>query len=429
MLSGRFIANGVAPLILWSWDGDTVGGRFGFSVSGAGDANGDGFDDVIVGEPWAGVGTIQGRIKVFSGRHGGVMHSFDGDFNGSKFGRSVSGAGDINLDGLDDFVVGAWADPTNGDRAGMFRVYNGRSGAPLITVYGSAAFERVGHSVSDAGDVNGDGWPDLVMGAYEGGFVRVYSGRNIDTGNGPLVLHDWPTPLSGALFGWSVSGAGDVDGDGNDDLIVGGYLHSTDGHIQNGSAHIYSGTSGNLLFRLEGDDSHDHLGTSVHGAGDVNGDGRSDVIVGVPDDDSNGSNSGMVRVVKFAGCPASWSNYGTGVPGFVGIPTLELDGNPVIGTTVNLEAQNSVGFTTTTAVVFAGLSPANIPTSWGGDLLVTPLFVIPLVMPLSGLSLPMAIPADDTLCGVHFYFQVLQLEPIGAQNTSFTRGLEASFGY
>ncbi|MHC4078843.1 MAG: VCBS repeat-containing protein, partial [Planctomycetota bacterium] len=128
---------------------------FGRSVSGAGDVNKDGYQDLIVGG-WD-------VAQVFSGKDGKILYDLKG--NGA-FGRSVSGAGDVNRDGYADVIVGAYADSKKAREAGSAWVFSGKDGAVLYTFYGDGTV--VGHfgsSVSGAGDVNKDGYPDLIVGA------------------------------------------------------------------------------------------------------------------------------------------------------------------------------------------------------------------------------------------------------------------------
>lgn len=427
--SGRFIATGAPPELLYQWDGHDPGGRFGWEVSGAGDVSGDGRADVIVAEPWAVAGTLRGQVCVYEGAAGRLLYCKVGDTNGSNFGGAIDGIGDLDQDGHADIMVGAWDDSTVGTTAGMVRVFDGRRGNVLATLYGDGPLDRFGHSVSGAGDVNQDGWPDLLISALDGGYVRVYSGRWVMQGAGVAVLHEWLTPLPGSLFGWEVDGGEDVDGDGIPDVVIGAYLDTHAGKIQNGSVSVYSGATGALMFLEQGDDAHDHFGQSVRLAGDVDGDGRADVVMGAPGDDNTASGSGMARVVKRHSCPAGWSNYGSGWPGFVGVPSLTVSGDPVLGAHLTLDASSSLGLATVPGSICVGFTPAVLPTGFGGDLLLIPSLVLALPVPGAGLSLPLDVPDDANLCGVKAYLQMLQADPIAAGGVSFTRGLELRIGY
>ena len=263
--------------VLYSFDGDSVGDRFGFSVSGAGDINGDGFADLIVGAPADGVdATTSGSARVFSGVDGSVLYDFEGDSVGDRFGGSVSGADDVNGDGVPDLIVGAsHRGDNNGSNSGRVRVFSGIDGSVLYTFDGDSLNDRFfGNSVSGAGDVNGDGTPDLIVGAQVGnGRARVFSGSD----GSQLYNFDGDSLNDG--FGGSVSGAGDLNGDGFDDLIVGARFSNE----LAGVARVFSGVDGSVLYNLEGDFP-SGLGESVSGAGDVNGDGVPDLIVGAPSD-------------------------------------------------------------------------------------------------------------------------------------------------
>jgi hypothetical protein len=283
------------------FSGDSAGDQFGISVSGAGDVNGDGFDDLIVGARLDdNNGVDSGSARVFSGATGAILYTFNGDSAGDEFGFSVSGAGDVDGDGFDDFVVGAWLDDNNGPDSGSARVFSGATGAVLYTFNGDSAVDQFGVSVSGAGDVDGDGFDDLIVGARfddnnggDSGSARVFSGA---TG---AILYTFNGDSAGDEFGYSVSGAGDVDGDGVDDLIVGAFADDNNGP-RSGSARVFSGATGAILYTFNGDSAVDQFGVSVSGAGDVNNDGFDDLIVGALTDDNNGFNSGSARVFSGA---------------------------------------------------------------------------------------------------------------------------------
>ena len=172
-------------------------------MSGAGDVNGDGFDDLIVGAPLdASNGTDSGSARVFSGADGSIQYNFVGDSDNDKFGNSVSGAGDVNGDGFVDLIVGAPLDESNGTSSGSARILSGSDGSVLYNFVGDSAGDLFGLSVSGAGDANGDGFDDLIVGASSA-TARLYSGS--DGG----VLYDFDSGLSSV----SVSEAGDVNKD------------------------------------------------------------------------------------------------------------------------------------------------------------------------------------------------------------------------
>ena len=301
MFAQQFITH--APL--FTFDGDERADFFGTSVSGAGDVNGDGLDDLIVGAPE----DSGGSARVLSGSDGSVLYNFHADAAGGDFGHSVSGAGDVNGDGFDDLIVGGPNDGNFGPfgRNGSARVFSGSDGSVLYDFDGDLTLDGFGFSVSSAGDVNSDGVDDLIVGApFDfndglGGFSGRGSARVL-SGTDGTVLYNFEGDSAGDWFGYSVSGAGDVNGDGFADLIVGAQRDSNNGD-RSGSARVFSGVDGSVLYTFDGDSEFDLFGSAVSGAGDVNNDGLADLIVGAYADDNNGDNSGSVRV--FSGVDGS----------------------------------------------------------------------------------------------------------------------------
>ena len=298
------VFSGLDGTELYKFEGDSFFDLFGDSVSGAGDVNGDGFDDLVVG--------IVGQIsvassalgaRVFSGADGSILFDLDRSGDGDAFGTSVSGIGDINGDGFDEFIVGAPFSNNNGPDAGTAEVFSGADGSILFTVNGDINNDRLGTTVSGAGDLNGDGVGDFIVGVPrddnnggQSGSVRAFSGA---TGN---VLFTVSGDHGGAYFGDSVSGAGDVNGDGFDDLIAGAPGGNANG-FRAGNARVFSGKDGSVLFTFDGGNAGDYFGSSVSGAGDVNGDGFDDFLIGARSEDSNGTGSGTVRI--FSGVDGS----------------------------------------------------------------------------------------------------------------------------
>jgi hypothetical protein len=279
---------------LYTFTGEAANDWFGYSVSGAGDVNQDGYADLIVGAPFNDTGGASaGRAYVYSGQSGALLYTFTGEAANDQFGILVSGAGDVNKDGYADLIVGALFNDAGGSDAGQAYVYSGQTGALLYTFTGETADDLFGYSVSGAGDVNKDGYADLIVGAIwddaggnAAGRAYVYSGQ---TG---ALLYTFTGAAAGHEFGGSVSGAGDVNNDGYADLIVG--ARSSDGTA--GRAYVYSGQSGGLLYTFAGEGAENWFGYSVSGAGDVNGDGYAELVVGAFGNDAGGSNAGRVYV-------------------------------------------------------------------------------------------------------------------------------------
>jgi FG-GAP repeat len=141
--------------------GDSAGDQFGWSVAGAGDVNKDGYADVVVGARFDdNKGKNSGSARVFSGKDGKVLYTFDGDRAYDQFGAAVAGAGDVDRDGYADLLIGMPYASYGGAR-----VLSGKTGAVLQTFRGDGALDYFGWSVAAVGDVNKDGRVDFVVGA------------------------------------------------------------------------------------------------------------------------------------------------------------------------------------------------------------------------------------------------------------------------
>lgn len=267
---------------LYSWTGSAANENFGQSVSAAGDVNGDGIMDILIGAPGAHLigGGDPGSAFVYSGANGAFLRRINGSTSGDKFGYSVSGGGDLNGDGFGDLIVGQ---PSYSSSQGAVHAYSGATGSLLWQKTGANTGDSLGFSVSNAGDVNADGFDDVIAGtpspangALTGaGFAIVYSGA---TG---AEIHHWFGNKGWDGLGVSVAGAGDVDGDGFDDLIVGASGYDIFG-VSNAapSAYLYSGRDGNRMQNWHEGVNDDGFGISVASAGDIDGDGLPEVLVG-----------------------------------------------------------------------------------------------------------------------------------------------------
>lgn len=281
--------------LLHVFDGEVIGDFFGYSCDGAGDVDGDGHDDIVVGaygfEPALGY-LDAGAAYVFSGRTGQRLYRFDNDNTLSggiedRFGRAVAGAGDVNGDGYADVIVGAFTDDSTafGD-AGSATVFSGRDGSILFRYEGTGLSQFAGFSVDGAGDADGDGWDDVLVGVVGDSTAGFLAGTALLLSYDPTapdnytVLRRYDAPALGDLQGASVAAAGDVDGDLVGDHIVGAIFGDTSTGQNTGVARVYSGATGAILHTFGGLLANSLLGLSVAGAGDVDGDGRADLIVG-----------------------------------------------------------------------------------------------------------------------------------------------------
>jgi hypothetical protein len=280
----------------WTVIGENSSDLFGYSVSTAGDVNGDGYSDIIIGA----FGYYKGKVYAYYGSSTGPSNipnwTVTGENQNDGFAYSLSTAGDVNGDGFSDIIVGA----------DMFSIWNGKvyvyygsssglSPTPNWTAIGENTDDAFGYSVSTAGDVNGDGYCDIVAGARYGssfkGKVYIYLGSISGLSSSPNWTAEGENVFD--MFGNSVSTAGDVNGDGYSDVIIGAWKNSDSA----GAVYIYYGGSSGLSsvysWKVTGPPGSD-LGRSVSAAGDVNGDGYSDLIIGA---DGNLNNKGLVFVL------------------------------------------------------------------------------------------------------------------------------------
>jgi hypothetical protein len=335
------VYSGATGVLIWSFDGAQANDRMGNAVSGAGDVDADGFDDLIVGaNKTDAAGSDSGSATVFSGATGQVLHVFQGAAALDEFGEAVSDLGDVDGDGHADVLAGANYHDANGSSSGMLRVYSGATGAILYTKYGDAAGDFFGGSNGRAGDVDGDGVQDFiagmigsdVMGTQSGG-ARVFSGA---TG---AILYTKYGAAPADLFGRWVDAAGDVDGDGFDDFVCAIQLADAGG-VDAGGLRVFSGIDGAVIGSFYGRHAGDGLGERLSSGGfDVDADGFPDILAGSPLDDTGGVNRGSAQLVTFCGA----ARYGVaagdptqalalafvkGGPGQVAQGTLVCDGAP-----------------------------------------------------------------------------------------------------
>jgi len=265
--------------VLHTARGRAGGDRFGVVVAAVGDVNADGTADWAVGAPRAGGETdFRGEVRVFSGASGAELLRLEGDSAFDAFGSAVAAAGDVDLDGHADLLVGA---PRGTPAAGSAELRSGRDGSLLLRLVGRAAGDRFGQALAGVGDLDGDGRPELAVGApgsdaggSSAGELTVFSGADGE----PL----WRvTGGSWDQLGRAVCAAGDVDGDGSPDLAV-GVPFSDAGAFNGGAVYVLSGRNGGRLRSMLGEGIGDQLGFALAGGTDADLDGVPDLLCVAP---------------------------------------------------------------------------------------------------------------------------------------------------
>jgi len=315
----------------WLIEGNQIDAHLGQTVAAGGDVNGDGFEDFLVaGRYDFGDGSTNVAYAYYGSAQGlGTQPDWTTPNDQPILYQylALGSAGDVNGDGYDDVVVGASQYTDDQDNEGRAYVYygsaNGLSTTPGWITDGNQRIMYYGTAAADVGDVNGDGFDDVLVGApyktdetSDGvGEARLYLG----SANGLSTSPAWTVEGGGgwSYFGGLLNGAGDVNGDGYDDFIISAYFFSGT-YYQGGRAFLYlgsaSGPASTPAWTAEGDQDYGHFGEFLASAGDVNGDGYDDVIIGAPEFNNGLANEGRATLYHGSAsglnASASWATYG-----------------------------------------------------------------------------------------------------------------------
>jgi hypothetical protein len=336
----------------------------GYSVDGAGDVNGDGYDDILIGAYGNSEGgSSAGQTYLILGKASGwamdtSLSNADASFRGENdydaAGTWVAGAGDINGDGYDDILIGAPYNADGGSNAGQTYLVLGKATGWAMdndlsdsdaSFLGDGVDNYVGSSFAGAGDVNGDGYEDFLIGAATNGEGGLYAGQTY-LFFGKISGWTMDTDLSNAdasfwgevdydNLGYSVAGAGDVNGDGYDDILIVAPSSEAGGY-QAGQTYLVLGKASGWANDTNiskadasfwGEEAFDLSGYSVAGAGDANGDGFDDILIGAMRNDEGGSDAGQTYLIFFDSAPTAPKDFEAKLTGDA--KAIDLSWDPV----------------------------------------------------------------------------------------------------
>jgi hypothetical protein len=424
----------------WVYETGTSGwGWYGWAVAFANVRGGGGFpfDEVVAGMPFKNglVAITAGGVQARNGTTGFLASTHLGTNTNARLGWSVARVGDWTGDGLDEVAVGS---PTYGTtplpqigRVDVFRMSMTNPAPIWAGDGGPGAGTQYGWALAGMGDWNGDGWPELVVGAPGAnggtGFARVVLGPAGATGP------QFAGPQAGARYGGTVAGAGDVDGNGTPEIVVSaeGYDAGVAPFQILNAGYVEVRAPGGIpavpLMTWIGTQSDSNWGNAVGGGGDVNGDGSDDVLFGGPYVDvASGADRGQVVVRTWVDADASHAKFGVGLAGTLGVPDLDVTAEPVLGQSFGLLIGNS-NPAPAAALLHVGFVQAALPAK-GGTLYTLPWQSIPILLSGPVNLYQFSLPLDLGLTQLELYLQVTTPDPGAPVGISFTNALKLVLG-
>ncbi|MEE9392748.1 MAG: VCBS repeat-containing protein [Planctomycetota bacterium] len=447
--AGRVVVlSGADGSFIFQMFGTQADERMGFSVAGAGDVDNDGVDDIVAGAPFYDVfgETNNGRVRVISGATQSFLYSVASPNSFDQMGYDVAGNFDYDGNGFSDIAVGAPLANPNGFDSGEVRIYGlvpssggGLSISLVSLITGTSSGDHCGWSIATFEDITGDGVGDLAVSSPD-------EQNGLATMSGHIRLHPGPGSfpslhMIGNAFdrlGFSIANAGDVNGDGVDDIVAGA-IDASPNTVDEGEVRVFSGRDGTLIASRLGDPAGGDYGFSVAGSGDLDGDGLHEIIVG---DLANQNVQVLNLPVAYPGSLEDL-HLGSSIDGAAlslwPDRKLAFPGSLVTFNLFSPEGSYNGTIPATVGQLFSTLSP---PMSPGGfpEIHVNPsqAFVIydgsnappfaPALLPAQGLASAFVVPVG--LSGSSLMIQGLSLSPSAQQMNNFftaTNGQEIIF--
>lgn len=419
--AGAIFIRDIGSSDIFAIRGNKMNSRFGATVVKVGDLNADGVADLAVGaplddkntapgNPYADAGTNEGRVTVYSGKTLNVLHTFWGLSN-SEYGAAICALGDVDQDGYADFGIGSPGDDTSGFNAGFFVAKSGKTGASMWMQLGFVTNGRLGASVAGPGDVNGDGKRDYAYGApgeSNGGAVRVHPGPW-----GGAAIWSQSAGVPGLLFGTAMAAAGDLNHDGRGDLVIGAPSSSPTG---TGLVRLHSGLDGSSM--LSADAGSADFGSVVAGLGDLDNDGWNEYAAAGPKTTGTAGDAddGFVRLM---GAWVDQLNLGNGGPG---TSFLRMRGFPLAtGGKADLTLTGAPA--STSAYLLLSATLLNLPAA-GGIVVpnITQGIILPFGTDAAGKFSILNVPGG--YANLKVYAQTVAVDPLLPKGYAFSNGLE-----
>jgi hypothetical protein len=412
--------SGLTGALLYTFVGSAANDGFGMGNAIVGDVDGDGRADLVASTVLAPTSSQPGYVRCYSGLTGAQLWQRTGAHAGARLGYSVNAAGDVNGDGIPDVVAGAVGHNAAGYQAGATFVFDGLTGATLRTSLANGAGDRYGYSVCGLGDLNGDGLAEVAAGTFKTSGGPVGYAKVLDGATGAVLFQ--PThALVNDHFGHTVGDAGDWNGDGVPDFAVSAPDANPYGVVDAGFVRVYSGADGAQLREFLGDVATRKFGFTLF-ALDANGDALADLCVGST---SNASLPGRVQILSRLAA----DGYGFVSGGDMQLPLAWLPGPPTAPGAGQIRASGATP--NVPALLGVSVAPAAFeimgvdvaidlsPGAWLG---------LPIVIDGVGeANLPLDLRTPG-FAGLALYLQIVALDPAGPQGLRGTNGLMTLFG-
>jgi hypothetical protein len=418
--NGTVQAIGSNGTVLWSRYG-WAGARMGSALAFVRDMNGDGGAEIMVSTP-ATVSTTFGYVGSFASQTGQPLTAVNGSSNG-QWGASMVTLGDIDGDGDDDVACSEPLFAGGIGRVSLIRPITGGAASVYWTTGAAfAAGDNVGYVMGNAGDLTGDGKNDLLVSSTQ---ARVYL---IDGANGGTIGFVSHPVYANAT---SLCGIGDQNGDGVPEFAIGQAAHNS----QAGRVAVHDGATRNLLYLLDGAPG-SRFGASMVALGDVDGDGLGEFAVGAPTHSSGGIAIGRVAIFGQV-IPSQLASYGLGCGGPGGLLQLAASGLAIPGQTVMMTGSNlpvlqlgalMLGASSTTSIYGPLPLDLSVIGMGGCSLLQSMEIVDPFVTTASTIARPLPLPNDYAFVGFRLYTQLLMLDPLVPAGLTTSNGVRVRIG-